>query len=192
MTLYDLIFVAVFFATLGLVVAAATSAIRGKGRQAVRTLRGLGIFLAGYMVVVAIVSLTSPQQVVRLNQPQCFDDWCISVAHVEQTTLGAEVSYAVTLRLSSRALRRPQRESAVSVYVLDERGRRYDPADAPGAVPLDVLLEPGESRSTTRIFTLPTDARRPGLVVAHGWFPGLFIVGDGQSLFHKPIVVPLE
>jgi hypothetical protein len=39
---------------------------------------------------------------------------------------------------------------------------------------------------------VPATAARPGLVVAHGSFPGMFIIGDAGSLFHKPTVVTLE
>ncbi len=32
-------------------------------------------------------------------------------------------------------------------------------------------------------------SRHPGLVIAHRRFPGIFIIGDDQSLFHKPSVI---
>lgn len=192
MTAFDLIFIAVFFAIVGMLVATAVAASRGRGRRAVSILRRLGICIAAYLAIVVIVSLTSPPRVLHMNEPQCFDDWCISVDRVERTAAGADVSYAVTLRLFSRARGRPQRENGVSVYLLDDHGRRYQPTEDPQAVPLNVQLNPGESRSATRRFLLPTDAHNPGLVVAHGWFPGMFIIADGQSFLHKPTVVDLQ
>jgi len=192
MTVFDLVFIMVFFSTVIMLVATVVAAGRGRGRRAVNILCGLGIFIAAYLAVIVVVSLTSPPQALHLNEPQCFDDWCISVDHVETTTTGTDVSYAVTLRLFSRARGRPQRENGVSVYLLDDHGRRYQPAEDQQAVPLNVQLNPGESKNAIRKFILPMDAHRPGLVVAHGRFPGMFIIADDQSLFHKPMVVNLQ
>lgn len=189
MTLFDLIFILVFFTTVGLLVATAVAALRGRGRQAVVRLRRLGIFVAAYLVIVVATSLASPQRVLDVNERQCFDDWCIAVDGVEHAPAGADVNYTVALRISCRARRRPQRETGVSVYVLDDRGRRYEPQDDPDAIPFDVRLDPGESVIATRRFVLPVDAHNPGVVIAHGRFPGMFIIGDDQSLFHKPSVV---
>jgi hypothetical protein len=189
MSIFDLIFIAVFLITVITLVATAVAAIRRRGRRALGILRVLGVFVAAYLAVVAVVSLASPQRVLSLHEPQCFDDWCISVDHVEQTPAGADISYEVTLRLFSRAHRVSQRENGGSVYVLDDRGRRYEPAKDPQAVPFNVLLGPGDSALATRRFTLPADARNPGLVFAHGRFPGLFIIGNNESLFHKPTIV---
>ena len=145
--------------------------------------------LAAYLVTVAAASLTTPQRLIQMREAQCFDDWCIAVDRAVPTAAGRDVEYTVTLRVFSRARRRTQRENGVSVYVLDDRGRRYEPRDDPRAVPLDVQLRAGESVTTTRSFVLPADAENPGLVVAHARFPGMFIIGDNESLFHKPSVV---
>jgi len=189
MTIFDLICMAAFFATAILLVATVVAALRGRRRLALGLLRGLAIFITVYLVVIVVVSLASPQRVLQLNDPQCFDDWCIAVASVEQAPVADDVSYTVALRVFSRARGRPQRENGVSVYMLDGYGRQYQPQDDPDAVPLDVLLDPGESVIATRRFVLPADARNPGLVVAHGRFPGMLIIGDDRSLLHKPSVV---
>ena len=189
MSIFDLIFIAVFFIRVITLVATAVAAIRGRRRRALGILRVLGVFIAAYLAVVIVVSLASPLRLLSLNEPQCFDDWCIAVEQVARTPAGAEVPYDVTLRLSSRARRVAQRETGGSVYVLDDRGRRYQPADDPQAIPLNVLLQPGESVTATRRFTLPAEAHNPGLVFAHGRFPGMFIIGNDESLFHKPTVI---
>lgn len=183
MTIFDLIFIIAFFTTVILLVAIAVAALR---RRRVRgLLYGLGVFLTVYLGIIIAVSLLSPQRMIPLKEPQCFDDWCIAVEQAERTPVGEAVSYTVTLRLFSRARGRPQRENGVSVYVLDDRGRRYEAQADSQAVPLNVLLQPGESVNAVRKFLLPAEARNPGLVVAHGRFPGVFIIGDDQSLFHK-------
>src|SRR5947209_4804729 len=155
MTIFDLLFIAAFFATVVMLIAIAFAAVRGRRQRALRILRALVVFIAAYLVVVVVVSLASPARVFHLREPQCFDDWCISVDGVQRTLAGAEASYTTTLRLFSRARRRAQRENGVSVYLLDDRGRRYEPQEDPQAVPLNVLLNPGESVIVTRRFILP-------------------------------------
>jgi len=189
MTIYDLVFLAVFLTAVIAIVGVIVAAIRGQRRRALGGLRALGMFLTGYLVIVVVVSLTSPQRVLRLNEPQCWDDWCISVDRVEQTPADAGIAYVVSLRLFSRARGRTQRENGVSVYLLDDRGGRYEPQYDPQAVPFNVALAPGEAVTARRRFTVPADVFHPGLVVAHGRFPGMFIIADGQSLLHKPSVV---
>jgi hypothetical protein len=190
MTLFDLIFIAVFLVSVAVLLAAAVAAIRGHRPRALGLLRGLGGLIGVYLAVVIAVSIDSPRRSIPLKEPRCFDDWCVSVDRVDRTAAGADVSYAVTLRLSSRARTRAQRENGVSVYVVDEHGRRFEPEVNPKDAPFDVLLQPGEAVDATRRFLLPADVQGPGLVIAHERFPGIFIIGDDQSLFHKPSVIP--
>jgi len=192
MTIFDLLFIATFFAAVIMLVAMAVAGVRGRRQRALRILGALVVFIAAYLVVVVVVSLASPARVFQLREAQCSDDWCISVDYVQQTVAGAEVSYTTTLRLFSRARRRAQRENGVSVYLLDDQGRRYEPIADSQAVPLNVLLNPGQSIIVARRFALPADAHDPALVVAHGRFPGMFIIGDDESLFHKPSVVRFQ
>jgi hypothetical protein len=45
----------------------------------------------------------------------------------------------------------------------------------------------------TRRFQVPANCRELGLVLARdNWFPGLFIIGDSVSLFHKRTVVRIK
>lgn len=189
MTLFDLIFIGVFLVTITILLATAVAAVRGNRQRALGLLRGLGGLIGVYLAVVIVVSIVSPRRLIPMKEPRCFDDWCVSVDRVDRTPAGTEVSYAVTLRLSSRARARAQRENGVSVYVLDDRGRRFEPRENPQDVPFNVLLHPGESVDATRRFLLPADVQGPGLVVAHERFPGILIIGDDQSLFHKPSVI---
>lgn len=192
MTIFDLVFIAVFFATVVTLAMAAFAAVRGRRARALATLRGFGVFAVVYLGIVILVSLTTPRRVLNVGDDQCSDDWCIAVADVKRTPANAVVSYAVTLRVSSRARRVAQSEGGVSVYLIDDRGRRYDPVPDAAAVALSVMLQPRESVSTTRVFELPTDAHDAGLVVGRGAFPGCIIIGDDQSLFHKRTIVRLD
>ncbi|MGE0886803.1 MAG: hypothetical protein AB7P14_25060 [Blastocatellales bacterium] len=193
MTIFDLLFIAVFFATVILLVAAALSAIRGRRRKAFVTLRWLAIFLGVYFGILILVSLFSPRRVLNIGDKQCWDDLCIAVTKVRQVPKTSVNSCLITFELSSRARRRAQRELGLNVYLLDERGRRFDPLPNKDDVPFDVLLQPQAIISATRSFEIPADARNLVLGVSHsGRFPACCIIGEPESLFHKRTVVKLD
>jgi hypothetical protein len=210
MTVFDLVFIAVFFTTATVLVLVIWGLIRGRYRKAGRLAAGLGAFLAIYIGTVITVSALTPQRVLSMHEDRCFDDWCLAA---DRSTLaraigeGADaakahgVFYIVDLRVSSRAARISQRAPDALVFLVDSTGKRYYPSaegqhayeTARGnSKPLSAILGPGESFSTTRIFDLPPDARDVGLVVVHGEGPGWFIIGDSQSLLHKRTVIRLQ
>jgi hypothetical protein len=193
MTLFDLFFIAVFFAAVGMLVLAGVAVLRGRRAAAIATLRRLGVFVGVYLGIVILVSLASPGRVLNVGDDQCWDDWCLTVTDVRRTPTENAIKLLVTFRVSSRARRVSQRGRGTQVYVMDGQGRRSDPVPDPDAIPFDVLLQPQEARITTREFDLPADAQDPVLIATHGeGFPGWFIIGDAASLFHKKTVVRLE
>lgn len=141
------------------------------------------------MAVLIAVSLLSSQGVIPAGQDRCFDDWCMAVGRV---SVSGGTSYAVTLRISSRALRVTQRETGVRVQVKDGEGRTYDPQPESGQPPLSAAIGPGESFETTRVFDLPAGAHDVVLIRSDGPSPGWFVIGDGASLFHKPTIFDLR
>jgi hypothetical protein len=194
MTLLDLLFIAVVFTSVGALAAVSVSALLGRARLALKLLAVYGICLALYLGVEVAVSLASPQRVLALGEDRCFDDWCIAVDDVTRNDLPARTEYTVTLRLSSRARRVPQRENGIVVYIADESGGRFDAVADPSATPFNVLLQPGEAVTTTRTFDVAGAAGQPVLVMGHAGsrrFPGLFIIGDDSSLLHKRMIVRL-
>jgi len=192
MSIFDLLFIAVFLATVATLLWTAILAISGQGAAALALLRGYGICAGAYLGIVAVTSVFWPRTVLRVGDPRCFDDWCITVEKASRQPAGGGVSYTVTLRLSSTARRVFQRENGVVVYLADDRGRRYDPIPNRWEVPINVRLGPQESVTATRVFQAPADAHELGLVIAHeGGFPiGWFIIGD-ETWFHKPTIVRL-
>ncbi len=59
-------------------------------------------------------------------------------------------------------------------------------------VGFDTLLGPGESVQVTRRFSVPSAVHGLALIVRHeGFYPGALIIGDEQSLFHKPALLEL-
>lgn len=166
---------------------------------------GLVGYLGVYALVLAGVSLLSPQRVLAMHEARCFDDWCLSVERVEkQPVIGAAPAqgdfYLVTLQVSNRARGIRQRANEVSVYLIDERGVRHDPspegeqalAEAGLAGrPLTTMMEVGGGFEHTAVFDIPRDITQLDLITDHGAFPGLIIIGSDQSWLHKPTVVHL-
>jgi len=194
MTIFDLFFILIFFASVAMLAVVVVTALRGRGRQAVTRLAALGVCLALYLGVIALVSLASPPRVLALRQDRCFDDWCVAVENAARSPSPKGTALTVTLRVSNRARRVSQRENGVVVAVLDEKGRRFEAAAPREETPFNVLLQPGESVTTTRTFDVSGASGQLSLAVEHAGFsrfPGMFIIGDDSSLFHKPTIVHL-
>jgi hypothetical protein len=145
-----------------------------------------------------------------MHQDRCFDDWCLSVEQVvQQPTIGSApllirahgVFDLVTVRISSRARAISQRALDAQVYLLDTRSQRYDTdpsgqqalnASGQGGQPLDSELAPDSSFTHTAVFDLPKGSSHLVLVVTHGLFPDVLVIGSEQSFFHKPTVIQLQ
>lgn len=193
MTIFEPLFILLFLATVATLVTAAVTALRGQLPRAARILRRLAIAAAAYAFVVLVVALAAVPPLHHAGEPQCFDDWCITVADAKRTDTASAQSWRVTLRVSSRAQRVVQREKYAAVHLVDAKGRIYSPDPAELAVPLDGQVGPGESFDAVRRFELPVDAADVRLVFNHeGGFPiWAFIIGENQ-LFHDATVVKLD
>ncbi len=189
MTVFEPLFILLFLTAVVTLIAAAISAFTGRRSRALNILRRLAIGAAVYFAVVVIVAATSTPHVYHIGEPQCFDDWCITVADAKRAATDSAQTWTVTLRISSRARGITQRENGATVYLTDSLHRRFDVASGTPVMPLDAQLQPGESIESVRIYRLPPDARAVGLVYTHeGVFPiGDFIIGENEW-FHKTVV----
>ena len=188
-TLFDLVFALAFLASAASLLAAALFAIFRRGARALHILKIWAMSAAVYFTLLLAVSFAQPQHVLHVGDLRCWDDWCLTVENVRQSPENGRARYDVALRISSHALRVSQRALDAKVYLVDHQGRRYDPLPDDSAIPLNILLHPGESIPTSRTFTLPPDAREVGLIANHGVGPASFIIGDESSFFHKRTVV---
>jgi hypothetical protein len=188
--LFELLFVVLVLTLVVSVVVAAISALRGRPQRAFGIVRRILLGAAIYFTVVIVASAVTPRSVFPVGHSQCFDDWCIAVVAAENTPTDSGRLCAVTIQLSSRARRAPQRERGTVVYLIDGGGRRYDPLPSPDYVPLDVLMQPGESVILERRFAIPPTADHLSLVYTHeGDFPiGWFIIGEGGWFAKRPIM----
>jgi len=193
MNVFEPLFLVLVAITIGTLISAAVAALRGRRQRAGRILRRVGVGAALYFAVVIVVSIVSKPRLYRVGDPQCFDDWCITVTDSRSRSADAGVDVEGSLRLLNRARRVPMGEKGTVVYLTDAQGRRFDPLPDPAGVRLDSILQPGESVIATRRFRLPVDARNVGLVYTHqGGFPiGWLIISEG-GWFQKPPIVRLD
>jgi hypothetical protein len=194
MTMFDFIFVGAAFVSLFLLIAIVVEGSRRRFGNAWKISVFLAVGIAIYLSIVVAVSLLTPQRALALHEDMCSDDWCIAVDDVARADAENVRLYTISLRLTSRALRVTQRELGLTVYLLDRQGRRHDPLPDKAAVPFDTRLTPGESVMAVRTFALEGETDPAGLVLTREGFyrfPGIFIIGDESSLFHKSLLVPL-
>ena len=192
MTVFDLLFIAVLLTALGTLITAAVLALRGHLTRALIALRKLAFSAVAYIAMVYAATALAKAPVLHIGEPECTDDWCIAVDGVKRTPMGAETRLDVDLRIFSRARRVAQRELvAKDVYLVDAGWKRYDPIPSGAEIPLDTLLQAGESKSTTRRFAIPSGVGGLGLMVRRSEPPFCLIVGECGA-FHKGVVVRLE
>jgi len=191
MTIFDLILIASFLATGAVLVSALVAAIRGRWSTFRKLLIGWGVFAAVYFGALVAISLATPQRLMSVGENRCWDDWCIAVTKVQRATTTEGALLTVTLRMSSTAKRVTQRENGLSVYLIDDRGRRYEPVPSDSAKPFGVPLGPGESAETERVFQVAADSHGIALAFKHAG-PGKIIIGDDESFLHKPAIVRIE
>jgi len=192
-TIFDLLFILVFLATFAALAAAIFQAIRGHARKSLRVLNVSVVSLAVYFAICCTTTFLTPRRVLNLHEPQCFDDWCVSLENQIEMRDGPNVRHAAAIRIFSQAKRVSQRENGIAFYMEDDSGHRYATIPNVSDTPANVLLQPGESVTLSRGFEIPPGAHLAGFVVSHeGGFPiQWFVIGEGQSLFHKEPITRL-
>lgn len=192
MTVYDLVFIALFLIAAATLVTSVVLFLRGRRARAWTALGKLAFCTAGYIGFVYAATAMSKERILRVGEPECSDDWCFAVTGVRRTPMNAVTRLDVELRIFSRARRVAQRElAAKDVYVVDSGWRRYDPVRTGAELPMNTLLEAGESKNTARRFEVPADAHGIGLMLDHGAFPFCLVIGECEA-FHKGVVIRLE
>src|SRR5438552_12647576 len=141
------------------IVASIVLALSKKFRAAAKALfvstGGIGVYAA----IVLLISILSPQMIINIGESYCMDIWCISVERVNATPRGQETIYKVDVRIFSDANTVKTSAKGATVYLIDERGRRFELINDPSVTPFDMPLEPRQSIQTTLIFAAAADAQ---------------------------------
>ncbi len=192
MTPGDLFFLASVLFVVGLCAGIGISVVRGRRETARRLGRLLASFIALYTVALISVALVLPRRFYPPGARRCFDDWCVSTVGAKVADSQTEVAcqpdrggrtWIATIQVSSDAKRIRQRAPDARAELEDRQGNRYQPCEPVRS--LSDELGPGESFTVSLAFRLPADAAPAGLVLHHGDFPGVVIIGADQSLFHR-------
>jgi len=146
--------------------------------------------LGVYVVVLIAVSLLTPQKIGNAGQAYCKDIWCIGIEKVSPMPARNEIAYKVDVRIFSDANTVRTSGKGFSLFLVDERGRRYPMMKDPSVIPSDLSLDPGESVNTSLTFVTRADAQKLFLTVDSpiSWGARLCFACD-SSLLHKPTLL---
>lgn len=172
--------------------------IRARWDSLRSTFKFLALYLAGYFILLVAFGLLLPRQTLPAGTPECFDDWCAAALEATPATLDQpcpktenETIWVTTLKVSSVAKRIRQRALDAQALLEDQMGQVYMPCTAPlqtvASVPhaLSDPLGPGESFEIQLAFRLPSATQPAGMIISHGAFPGILIIGADQSFLHR-------
>jgi hypothetical protein len=146
--------------------------------------------------VVVVVSVVQPQKIVAMGQEQCFDEMCFAVTGVQELPgfliRDGSRLVRVSVQVRNRSRGRAQRDGLIRAYVVDAQGRRWEQSAGVNGVLLTTRVAAGDSAMSEPVFRVAHDASGLGLVFTHGWKqPGVLVIGDSDSLLHRPTVVRL-
>jgi hypothetical protein len=187
-TLGAAVALAVVLGALIMVLTSAAQFASGKSRRAMKMLLASTALAATYTLAVIAVSLWTPQKIVTVGDSYCVDIWCIGIDGVSPRPIGREIVYKVDVRIFSDANRVKTSAKGASLYLLDERGRRFPLVNDPTAIPFDVTLDPGQSVKTSLTFVAAADARQLFLTGDTRAEPPFWVrlyFGSDDSLLHK-------
>jgi hypothetical protein len=172
----------------------AVSVARRERSKAVRHSLWIVAIWVLYMGTLLSVSLMRPQKVVAIGQDQCFDEMCFAVTEVQELPGylihdGSRL-VRISVRISNHGKEKRQSERLIQAYLVDKQGRRWAESTAVSGVRLRAQVAAGDSVISQPVFKVAKDATGLGLVFTHGQRqPGVFVIGDSDSLFHKRTVV---
>src|SRR5580658_7010274 len=177
----------VALAVIVLVLTSAGMAAFGRFRRGAKALRALAGLVGVYMVVLMAVSLLTPQKIGGTGQAYCLDIWCIGIEKVSPMPARNQIAYKVDVRIFSDANTVKTSGKGFSLFLVDERGRRFPMVKDPSVIPFDLNLDPGQSVNTSLTFVTAADARELFLTIDSPkvWVARLCFACD-TSLLHKP------
>jgi hypothetical protein len=154
----------------------------------------IGVWVV-YLSVVIGVSMGQGQRVEAMGEPQCFDEMCFTVTQVEEVPgfliRDGRRLLRVSVQVKNRG-RKAQSEGLIRAYVVDAQGRRWEESPGVNGVGLTARVSGGSAVISEPVFKVAADASGLGLVLTHGrWQPGVLVIGDSDSLWHRRTVVDL-
>ena len=155
---------------------------------------------AAYVGSVTAISLLAPQRIIDIGNSYCWDNWCMGIEKVNTAPRGQEIVYSVDVRIFDADERVKTSIKGASVYLMDERGRRFPLVRDPSVIPFDTPLDPAQSLRTTMTFAAAADASHLSLTgdaplpdPIPWWWRCFGVFADlhfgYESLSHKPTLL---
>ena len=161
----------VMLGTFALFLASSAYFVIGQFRRGAKLLGITVVVISVYVLAVGVVSLFRPQTIVDVGDSYCSDLWCIGIDRVNASRGENETTYKLDVRIFSDAYSVKTSAQGASLYLFDERGRRFPLVADPSVIPFDVTLDPREVVRTSLTFVTSPDVRH------------LFLSGDGRRPF---------
>jgi hypothetical protein len=182
-----------FLGAIGIVLSLA----RNRRAEARKHASWLAAVLGLYVVVLLLLSIVQPRRTIRMGQDRCFDTMCFAVVAAEEVP-GFEAGMGDAGRVVRVAIRVSNHggpatsDDLIRAYLIDARGRRWDPMPGLSGNLLTARVAGGSHILSQPMFRVGSDAGSLGLVFTHGpWQPRRLMLGDSDSLGHRAEVVPL-
>lgn len=172
----------------------------GERKKAVRHLVWLEGIWVVYVAILVGVSLRSPQRVVAMGQDRCLGEMCFAVVKVDELHpyVGPNREWdgtrlvRVTVRVSNKAKGKMENEGRMQAYLVDAQGRRWEELPGLSGNPLTTRVAAGGAILSEPVFKVAANTTGLELVFTEGsWQPGMLVIGDSDSLWHKRTMVPL-
>jgi hypothetical protein len=164
-------------------------------QKAVRHLGWLIAVWVIYLTVVITVSVTQRQRFVAVGTPQCFDEMCFTVVGFDEPKgylLQDNRLVRVRVTITNRG-HKPESESLLHAYLVDQQGQRWDEVPGLSGVRLTARVAAGETVTSEPVYKVGRDTAPEGLILTHGQRqPGVLVIGDSDSLLHRPTVARLK
>lgn len=159
-------------------------------RLAGKILRWWSVGFAAYTALTMVVSLLLPQKIVNPGQSYCVDSWCLGIQSVAKGPAGQDVVYKADIRIFSDLNRGTTSAKGASLYLVDERGRRFPMVPDPSVAPFDTELSPKQAVDTTLTFLVAADSQRLFLKGDGPTFwMSKFFIGDDSAWLHRPTLI---
>lgn len=198
MTLYELIFILLFLAS---VISLLLSAFLRRRDASRKILFALASVLGLYLAILAVTDVLSSQKVFKVGEEQCFDEMCFAVRDVQtlpEQALNpagtpASMFYVVKISVISHSRGRAQAEGGLrgrlydgdTYFNVSEAAQKAYDAQHGESPRLTQRISPGECILTVLVFEVPQRITHPALTLDHGFTPGYFVIGE-SPFFHKP------
>ena len=170
------------------------SLLRHERSKAVRHSLWIVAVWVVYMAILLGSSITQPQKIVALGQDQCFDEMCFAVTGVQELPgyliRDGSRLIRVSVRISNHGKEKMQSEGLIQAYLIDTQGRQWAESTGVSGVRLTARVAAGDSVMSQPVFKVAGNASGLGLIFTHGQRqPGVFVIGNSDSLLHKRTVV---